>query len=85
LLEKLGEDTFTPSPHDPQVWLKTAISDGSDMNWVYGLPMASTWELKEGHTVLTLGTLHVNPNYFFFYKNLMRLYIKRFRSKWLLS
>jgi hypothetical protein len=45
------------------VWLEADESDAIDNNQVYGLPMASTWELKEGYTVSTLDTPHGGLSY----------------------
>jgi len=63
MVEKIVEDISTHSPHDHQVWLEADESDAIDNNQVYGLPMASAWELKEGYTVSTLDTPHGGLSY----------------------
>lgn len=45
------------------MWLKADESDAIDKNQVYGLPLASTWELKEGHIISSSNTSHVGLSY----------------------
>ena len=55
MVEKHGEDAFTYTPHDPQLWMEDGETNGLDRNWVYGICMASTGEMRSdfiAHTTI---------------------------------
>jgi len=41
MVDKYGEETSTHPSYDPQVWLKTVVSDGLNRNWVCSFPTVS--------------------------------------------
>jgi hypothetical protein len=59
---KFSEDTSTHHPHDPQLWLEAAKIHRPGRNKVYGMPIASAWEMKACRTISIVGTPYFSLN-----------------------